>query len=223
MLLLPHLLALAVLGASPAPDAGASVTDPSSFVLGLGAQMVLPVKHLKAVAATAPSVLDVRPLGPGVLLLVGLDAGHSDLLVARDDGSQDVFTVEIMDDPPDDEASSVRSIFPESPDLTIRIIGDRVFLTGLFGSLEDVERSLRYPNAVCLARLDPKVVQAKVDEVNAALAHASLKGAQAVLHGSGTLVLEGTVQDPEDKAKAQKIADALFGPVAQAIAALERR
>lgn len=210
---------------SPPPDAGpaaAAADDPFHLVLAVGSQKVLPVARLKAVAVAAPDVLDVRPLSSSELLLVGQAAGHSDLTVFRDDGTHAVYRVDVAKDGPADESSSLRSAFKDSPDLAVELLGDRTFLTGLFGSVEDYERSLLFPHAVCLARLDPRVVRAAVARVNEALARSGLKNAHAVLHGPSTLALEGVVQDTEEKQKAQKIADSIFGPVGRAVEALDK-
>ncbi|MGC4117137.1 MAG: pilus assembly protein N-terminal domain-containing protein [Myxococcales bacterium] len=206
-----------------APDAGAPASsDPSSLLLGVGTQKILAAPRLRAVAVAAPEVLDVRPLGSSELLVVGLAAGHSDLTVFFEDGTHTVYRIEVGQDGASDESSALRSAFKDSPGLSVQFAGDRVFLTGLFGSLEDYERSRLFPQAVCLAKLDPKVVRARVAMVNDALTQAGLKNARAVLHGTSTLALEGVVHDTEEKAKAQKIADAIFTPVGKAVDALEK-
>ncbi|HEY3451229.1 MAG TPA: pilus assembly protein N-terminal domain-containing protein [Myxococcales bacterium] len=216
--------ATAPTAASAQPDAGtaAPAADSTRLVLGVRAQKVLPVSHLKAVAVAAPEVLDVRALNSGELLLVGLAAGHSDLTVFHGDGTHVVYQVEVAKDGPADDTSALRSAFKDSPNLAVQLAGDRIFLTGLFGSLEDYEQSLYFPRVVCLAKLDPKVVRSRVAMVNDALARSGLKHAQAVLHGPSTLALEGLVQDSLEKDKAQKIADAIFGPVGKAVDALEK-
>jgi len=58
--------------------------------------------------------------------------------------------------------------------------------------------------------------------VNEALARSGLKDAKAVLLGSSTLALAGVAQDAEERAKAQEIAEAIFGPVRRAVDALEK-
>lgn len=221
--LLACAMALAV---SATPDAGpaadAGVPDPSKVVLAVGVQRVLSVGEMRGVAVATPAILDVRVLGPSELLLVGLAAGRSDLTVFHVDGEQAVYRVEVAATEALAGACAPCGALPDSPELRVELAGDRFFVTGLIGSLEDYARLRSFPRVVLLAKLDPKLVAARVAQVNEALARAGLRNVKAVLRGASTLAIEGAVAGGEESKEAHAIARSLFEPVGRAIDDLAR-
>ena len=220
---------LAVLAQTQAADAGAEadggVQDASQVItLRVGTQKVLTCAGVTHVAVADPKVADVRALGAEQILVVGLAKGESGLLLFREGRSPAAYTLRVVGQGMCgfDEVSH---LLGPGHRVDVRVVGDRLFIDGEVGSLDELERLTTllelYPLVKNLAHLDPKVVRSTIDAINDALARAGLKNVRASVAGD-RLVVEGAVADEQEQRKAQVMADSMFEPIRRGVAALRK-
>lgn len=188
-----------------------------------GEQRVLEFAGLRRVAVAAPDVADVKVVGKSQLLVTAQASGRTTLTVWT--GSQQLQRTVIVEPPrAEDLARQLKALgFSE---LDVRTIGDKVVVDGHVESLQDMRRlrsivsGLSYVSL--LVRLDAQVVNAALsttaEQINTALKRNGIASAKAVVVGQ-RILLEGSVSDEAERDKAQRIADALYEDVRQAVGA----
>lgn len=222
--MLTTLLVAAVLATEPGtasaepakPSVGKQLPpeEPTSIRVGIGMQTLIKVRDLKRLAVGNPEVFDVRALGGGELLIVGRGEGTSNLLIFDSRGRHRSIDVTVGSGDMDAlEDSALKLLLRDSPEATLRYAGGRILVEGLIRNPSELRMLADHPHVVVLAKLDPRVVERRVLEINAELVRLGITGARAVLVGRRKLVLEGTVGSEEERRKAQLVADALFADV----------
>jgi pilus assembly protein CpaC len=210
-----------------ASDAGVELNagaDVEVIALRPGGQKILNFPGVTHVAIGDPKVADVKTLGASQFLLVGLSVGDSGLMLFREGRAPASYTIRVRNS----EGCGILEIhelLPRNRKSSVRMVGDRIFIDGEVGSLEELKGLLvlfeLYPQVKNLAHLDPKLVQAAADSINDAFVRAGLKDVRAVLSGDD-IVLEGAIADDLERRKAQAMADSIFEPIRRGAEALHR-
>jgi pilus assembly protein CpaC len=179
--------------------------------LAPGAQEVVKVHNLTKVGVGDPNIADVTPTARGELLVTARARGRTTLTMWTSKGLE--TRVVVVDDGKTTELGKlVKSMV--NPSLRVEEFGGQTVIDGLLDSPGELQRlrslTANEPNVTILARLDPRVIPAVAQNINAALQRAGLKNAYASVVGS-TLMLEGSVADEREMKKAQLIADSYAG------------
>lgn len=225
MNLLALLLAAAV--AAEAADAGAPEPAdlPPTISMGMGTQKVFSISKVTHLAIADPTVVEVKTLGSGQILLVGLAEGQSGLMIFREGKAAPTSYMVRVRKHYGDGFSEISQILGKPTGITVRVIGDRIFVDGVIDSFETLERLEilfeLYPQVMNLASLDPKLVKVSIGMINDALLRAGFKDVKAIPMGGG-YALEGTVTEESDKKKARAIAEGLFEPLRRGAEVLEK-
>jgi|GEM_PF-296194 len=201
------LVALLV-AASPRPAEAESVIH-----LGVGTQKVLKIRGgIQRIAVGNPEIADVRPLGDGEILVVGVREGRTTLLVWRTSGARDSHLVVVRKVSTEDLADEVRALLGEREGLFVRAAGDRVIIDGEAYTPEDHRRVLAvlelYPDVRSMVRVTEHARNLAVAEINRELQRAGLRHVVAQAIG-GTIVLEGHVESEVERRKAELVVAAL--------------
>lgn len=193
-------LSALVLAASPGP-----------LKLTPGGQEVLRVPGLTRVAVGRPEIADVQVTGGGELLVLGKARGKTNLVlwVRGERQNREV----IVDDGKGVEIErTVRELV--NPSLKVETVNGHTVIDGVVDSMKEMERLEKLvgddPNVKILATLNPRVLPALAENVNAALVKAGIPTARAVAVGD-RLFLEGSVADEAELKRALSIADAWIG------------
>ena len=149
-------------------------------------------------------VAAVRQLGGNELLIVGLSEGTSNLLIFDARGRHQSWDVTVgSGDLQAIEASPLKQLLRDSPEATLRIVGDRIVVDGLIRNPSELKMLADYPDVVVLAKLDPRVVDRRVLEINTE--HALVKRLDAsasfddlahVLFDQAVIAEGGQLEDP---------------------------
>ncbi|MFO7155240.1 MAG: pilus assembly protein N-terminal domain-containing protein [Pseudomonadota bacterium] len=201
------LLALFV-AAGPRSAAAESVIH-----LGVGTQKVLKIRGgIQRIAVGNPEIADVRPLGDGEILVVGVREGRTTLLVWRASGARDSHLVVVRKVSTEDLADEVRALLGEREGLVVRAAGERVIIDGEAYTPEDHRRVQAvlelYPDVRSMVRVTEHARNLSVAEINRELRRAGLGHVVAQAIG-GRIVLEGHVESEVEKRKAELVVAAL--------------
>lgn len=185
----------------------------STIHLGVGTQKVLKVRGgIARIAVGNPEVADVRPLGDGEILIVGIREGRTTLLVWRANGAQDSHLLVVRKVSTEDLAEEVRALLGDREGLFVRAAGEQVIIDGEAYTPEDYRRVQAvlelYPEVRSMVRLTPTARRLSLEEINQELRRAGLRHVLAHAIGS-RLFIEGHVESEGDRRKAELIVSAL--------------
>jgi pilus assembly protein CpaC len=193
-------------------SASAGEDGDQKVVLGVGTQKVIKVAEIARVAIGDPSVADVKPLGSSQILVVGLAEGRTTLLVWNSKGSRLSYLVSVQKQDPEGVLQDIRTLLGDRKGVSVRMVGDRIYLEGLTDTSEDQERVDRilglYPQVKSFVKPSPNARKLTANSLNAALQRAGMKNVQVSVTGS-TLFLEGSVESQQDLQRAELIIKAL--------------
>ncbi|MBL8910988.1 MAG: pilus assembly protein N-terminal domain-containing protein [Archangium sp.] len=174
-------------------------------------QEVIKVGLVSKIAIGDPQVADITPMAKGELLITARQKGRTTIMLWTANGIQkrDV----IVDDGKTSELGKlIKSTI--NPSLTVGEFNGTTVIDGTLDSTEELRRLRTLigddANVKILAKLDPRVLPAVAQNINAALLREGIKTAKVNVVGS-ILMLEGSVADEREMRKAQLIADSFAG------------
>ncbi len=190
---------------------------PQSIKVGVGENKVLKVSGgITRLAVGSAQIADVRTLGTNEVLILGVAQGKTTLLVWRNEGPRLTYTISVRKRDPEEIAAEIKALLGEIEGVTIRIIGDNVYLDGETLTTEDAERVKAvvklYPEVRSFVRPSPEALKAQAKNLARAFNENGLKSVIVNVIG-GTIFLEGTVESAEDLKKAQLITKAMGSAV----------
>jgi pilus assembly protein CpaC len=212
--MLGRLLPVAVLGALWMLLAGtaARAQDSSLITLGVGAQKVITVPGTTRIALGDPSIAEVKIIGNNQILIIGQAEGKTTLLIWKSSGQRVSYLVVVRKQDPNEIISEIKKLLGEIEGVSVRMVGDRIYLDGQAYTTSDAERidqvvSL-YPNVKSFVKVAPNAKKLVAQSLTAAFQKAGLRNVQVNVVGS-TIFLEGSVESQQDLQKAELITKAV--------------
>jgi pilus assembly protein CpaC len=203
------IMALAVFGTSSSAEAQQDQT----ISLVVGQQRVLTIQNIQRVAIGDPGVADVNALpGRNQILITGVGQGRTSLLVWRTTGQRVSYLITVSAQDVRELVREVRTLLGDIEGVTIRTVGDRVYLDGQAYTTEDFNRIEQvaelYPQVRSFVTVAANAKRLVANTLNQELQRAGLKNVQATVVGT-TIFLEGSVESPQDLQKAELITKAI--------------
>jgi len=190
----------------------ARAEDAGTLNLGIGAQKVLTVPGLSRIAVGDPSVADVKTIGNNQVLVIGAGEGKTTLLIWQGGGRRKSYAVSVKKQDPNETVNEIRNLLGDTEGITVRLLGDRIYLDGRAYSAQDAERLQKilslYPGVQSLVKVTPNAKELIAQNLNEAFERSGLRNVQAAVVGS-SIFLEGTVESPQDLQKAELIVKAI--------------
>jgi len=197
---------LSVAGMAHAQD------DSSTISLGVGTQRVINVPGIARIAIGDASIADVKPLGTSQVLIVGQAEGRTTLLIWKSNGTRLSYLISVKKKDPNEVIEEIKKLLGDVEGISVREVGDRIYLDGYAYTTEDNERVEQivnlYPNVKSFVKVAPNAKKLVANNLNAALQRAGLKNVQANVVGT-TIFLEGSVESKQDLDKAELITKAI--------------
>lgn len=185
--------------------------DNGVITLGVGESKTLSVPGIKKVAIGDPNVCTVKPIGNQVIV-TGNGEGRTSLILFKESGQKASYTVVVRKISPNEVVNEVKRLLGDREGITIKVVGDRVYLDGQAYTTEDFERVQQitelYPSVKSFVKVAPNAKKLVANNLNAALQKAGLKNVQANVVGT-TIFLEGSVESQQDLQKAELITKAI--------------
>ncbi len=180
--------------------------------LGVGTQKVITVAGIQRIAVGDSAISDVKTLGNNQVLIIGVAEGKTTLLIWKASGQRISYLVSVRKQDPNEVISELKKLLGEIEGVTVRMVGDRIYLDGQAYTQADADRvdqvvSL-YPNVKSFVKIAPNAKKLVAQNLNAAFQKAGLKNVQANVVGS-TIFLEGSVESQQDLQKAELITKAI--------------
>ncbi|HEY3451875.1 MAG TPA: pilus assembly protein N-terminal domain-containing protein [Myxococcales bacterium] len=178
-----------------------------------GMQEVLKVPGLTKAALADPTIADVTVTGPGELLILGKKQGKTSLTLWTKATKNKPATRMIYVD--DGKFAELSALVKEKVDPTLKteVFGDKLVIDGQLDTVEDYQRlkalTADYSNVKLLVKLSASAMNIVAGQINGELRRQGISGAAAKVMG-GRMVLEGSVQDEAERAKAQMIAESYY-------------
>lgn len=193
-------------------SAGAQAEENSVILLVVGMQKPLTVPGLTRVYIANPAVADVKHLGGNQILVIGVAEGRTTLLATQASGEKVQYTVSVTRQDPNEILAEIRKLLADVEGVTVRRVGEHIYLDGQAYSASDVERieqvAALYPNAKNFVKAAPNAKRLVAQNLNAQFQKAGLKNVEVNLVGSA-LFLEGSVESEQDLQKANLIVKAV--------------
>lgn len=152
-------------GARPAQG-----TTPSNEIsLAVNEQYILPAAGIRSYSEGAPGIVDVRiPSDGSRIILVGQRPGSTSLLVIRNDGSQQTYSINVFRMPMETVRQNLQQLLQGYSGVTINQVGGRLFLEGGVANEQQQRRvqqiALLYPGQVeSLVTVDPTIVERRIN------------------------------------------------------------
>ncbi|MDP3276822.1 MAG: pilus assembly protein N-terminal domain-containing protein [Deltaproteobacteria bacterium] len=155
------------------PSTGAAATPPQSasteISLATNEQYSIPANGIRSYSEGTPGIVDVRiPSDGSRILLVGMRAGQTSLLVIRNDGSQQTYTINVFRLPMETVRSQTTQLLQGYSGVSINQIGGRLFLEGGVANEQQQRRvgqiATLYPGQVeSLVTVDPTIVERRIN------------------------------------------------------------
>jgi Flp pilus assembly secretin CpaC len=186
--------------------------------LAIGEQRSFPVEEGVRFSVGNPEVIQVKATrlsGSGTLLLVkGKSQGYSDLMLVGDGGVKKTFAFRVVTKKQAALAGDGKSLFRDSPSLSLKPNGDGWVAKGKARSLEDwntlqAMASQGKGKLQSLTKIHPMERLKAESRIIRLFRAAGLRGIQVVGAGS-SIVLKGDCKSPEDKAWAEDLASQVF-------------
>ncbi len=149
--------------ATPPPPAGSEIS------LAVSEQYTLPAQGIRSYSEGAPGIVDVRiPSDGSRIVLVGMRAGNTSLLVVRNDGSQQTYTINVFRMAMETVRSNLTQLLQGYSGVTINQVGGRLFLEGGVANEQQQRRvqqiATLYPGQVeSLVTVDPTIVERRIN------------------------------------------------------------
>lgn len=205
---------VAALGALLALFAAGSARaqESSTINLGVGTQRVINVPGTTRIALGDPNVAEVKVIGNNQILLQGQAEGKTTLLVWKSSGQRVSYLVTVRKQDPNEIISELKKLLGEIEGVSVRMVGDRIYLEGQAYTAGDAERidqvvSL-YPNVKSFVKVAPNAKKLVAQNLTAAFQKAGLRNVQVNVVGS-TIFLEGSVESQQDLQKSELIVKAV--------------
>ncbi|QRN93765.1 pilus assembly protein N-terminal domain-containing protein [Archangium violaceum] len=205
---------VAALGALLALFAAGSARaqEGSTISLGVGTQKVLPVPGTTRIAVGDPNIIEVKIIGNSQVLLIGQSEGKTTLLIWKSSGQRVSYLVTVRKQDPNEVISEIKKLLGEIEGVSVRMVGDRIYLDGQAYTTGDAERidqvvSL-YPNVKSFVKVAPNAKKLVAQNLTAAFQKAGLRNVQVNVVGA-TIFLEGSVESQQDLQKAELITKAV--------------
>jgi len=201
-----EVLALLLLAAMPARAQDQTIT------LGVGTQKVIQVPGVQRIAVGDQEIADVKVLGTNEILIIGVAEGRTTLLVWRGGGDRLSYLISVRKQDPKEVVAEIRALLGDIEGVSIRIVGDRVYLDGETLTTEDADRVDRvvklYPSVRSFVRASVQAEKQMAKNLVRAFNENGLKSIVVNVVGNTTF-LEGTVESQEDLKKAELIVKAM--------------
>lgn len=199
------------------PRTDAVAQQDQSIKVGIGQNKVLQVSgSISRIAVGDPEVAEVKMLGGNEVLILGVAEGKTTLLIWRGSGERLTYTISVRKQPPEEIAAEMKALLGEIEGVTIRIIGDRVYLDGETLTTDDADRIKAvialYPSVRSFVHPSPNALKAQAKNLIRAFNENGLKSVVVNVVG-GTIFLEGTVESTEDMKKAELVVKAMGSSV----------
>ncbi|HEX5751542.1 MAG TPA: pilus assembly protein N-terminal domain-containing protein [Archangium sp.] len=190
----------------------ARAQDSSTINLGVGTQKVITVPGTTRIALGDPGVAEVKVIGNNQILLQGQAEGKTTLLVWKSSGQRVSYLVTVRKQDPNEVISELKKLLGEIEGVSVRMVGDRIYLEGQAYTAGDAERidqvvSL-YPNVKSFVKVAPNAKKLVAQNLTAAFQKAGLRNVQVNVVGS-TIFLEGSVESQQDLQKSELIVKAV--------------
>jgi pilus assembly protein CpaC len=223
---LPPGLLAAVLGLFvPVASARVAVAAPEaarpdlSVKLGLGQNKVLNVPGgVSRIAVGDPEVADVKAIGSGELLVLGVAEGKTTLLVWKPGGERVSYSINVRKQPPEEIAAELKTLLGEVEGVDTRIVGDRVYLDGETLTTADADRVKSvvalFPAVKSFVRPSPNALKVQAKTLAKSFSDAGLAGVVVNVVGN-TIFLEGSVEAPDEMKKAELLVKAMGAPTVE--------
>lgn len=207
LLFLAAVAALSVTAPVGAQSSGGTIS------VVIGQQRVLTVRGMQKVAVGDTSIADVRPLtAQNQLLVTGVGEGRTTLLIWLNNGRRQSYLINVTKQDVRELVREVRELLGDIEGVTIRTVGDRVYLDGQAYTTEDFQRieeiTNLYPQVKSFVKVAPNAKKLVANTLNQELQKAGLKNVQASVVGT-TIFLEGSVESQQDLQKAELITKAV--------------
>ncbi len=184
-----------------------------NIAIGVGAQKVLTVPGIQRVAIGDPAIADVKTIGNNQLLIIGSAEGKTTLLIWKTDGRRTSYNISVSKVDREGIIAELKKLLGEIEGVTVRLIGDRIYLDGQAYTQADFDRieqvTQLYGGQVRnFVKIAPNAKKLVAQNLNAAFQKAGLKNVQANVVGS-TIFIEGSVESQQDMQKAELITKAI--------------
>jgi len=193
-------------------SAAIAAEESSTVNLGLGTTKVISVPGVNRVAVGDGSIVDVKNVGSGQLLLNGAGEGKTTLVIWKNDGQRVSYLVTVRKQDLNEMIGEIKKLLGEVEGVTVRMVGDRVYLDGQAYTTQDADRIEQivglYPNVKSFVKIAPNAKKLVAQNLNASFQKAGLRNVQANVVGS-SIFLEGSVESQQDLQKAELITKAV--------------
>lgn len=192
---------------------GAALAQESTTIaLGVGTQKVISAPGVTRMSIGDPGVAEVKALGGSQVLVTGNAEGKTTLLMWKGTGQRLSYLVTVRRQDPNEVISEIRKLLGEIEGVSVRMVGDRIYLDGQAYTTQDADRIQQvvdlYPNVKSFVKTAPNAKKLVSQNLNAAFQKAGLKNVQANVVGA-SIFLEGSVESQQDLQKAELITKAL--------------
>lgn len=192
---------------------GAALAQESTTIaLGVGTQKVISAPGVTRMSIGDPGVAEVKALGGSQVLVTGNAEGKTTLLMWKGTGQRLSYLVTVRRQDPNEVISEIRKLLGEIEGVSVRMVGDRIYLDGQAYTTQDADRIQQvvdlYPNVKSFVKTAPNAKKLVSQNLNAAFQKAGLKNVQANVVGA-SIFLEGSVESQQDLQKADLITKAL--------------
>lgn len=193
-------------------SAAAMAQEGGSISLGVGTQKVITVPGIQRIAVGDAAIADVKTIGNNQILIIGGSEGKTTLLIWKSSGQRVSYLVSVRKQDPNDVITEIKKLLGEIEGVSVRMVGDRIYLDGQAYTAADAERIEQvvglYSNVKSFVKIAPNAKKLVAQNLNAAFQKAGLKNVQANVVGS-TIFLEGSVESQQDMQKAELITKAI--------------
>jgi Flp pilus assembly secretin CpaC len=113
--------------ATPTPPVDSAV---ETVQIGVGHQKTFLVPDVRRVAVGDPKVADVTVVDGKEVLLTGITAGRTSLLIWRANDARMSYAIAVEEKPLEESAAEIRALLEMMEGVRLRIIGSRIYLDG---------------------------------------------------------------------------------------------
>ncbi len=207
-----HCAAVLLVVSAVVVSGSAYAQEGGNIALGVGTQKVMNIPGIQRIAVGDASIADVKTIGNNQVLIIGAGEGKTTLLIWKSSGQRVSYTVSVRKQDPNEVISEIKKLLGEIEGVTVRMVGDRIYLDGQAYTSQDAERIDQvvglYPNVKSFVKIAPNAKKLVAQNLNASFQKAGLKNVQANVVGA-TIFLEGSVESQQDLQKAELITKAL--------------
>ncbi len=190
----------------------AAAQEGSTISLGVGTQKVVTIPGITRIALGDPSIAEVKTIGNNQVLIIGQNEGKTTLLIWKSSGQRISYLIAVRRQDPNEVISEIRKLLGEIEGVSVRMVGDRIYLDGQAYTTQDADRIEQvvslYPNVKSFVKIAPNAKKLVAQNLNAAFQKAGLRNVQANVVGA-TIFLEGSVESQQDLQKAELITKAI--------------